>query len=84
MLEWVSSIGSRSHTSHYIVVDDVEVNFEIRMTNRGNFIHRVAVKDGYDLFISKPDYEWEIIKHGKTVKELKQHVKSKYRPLTPR
>ncbi len=68
MIEWVSSISNRSHTSHYIVVDDDEVNFEIRMTNRGNFIHSVAVKDGYDLFISMPDYEWEIVKHGKTVK----------------
>lgn len=73
-IEWEYSRNQRRHTFVWLEKTlDLVFEYQIKATNQELNIN--FSKDGYDLYLYKVDTcALLFIKHGKTVKELKQHV----------
>lgn len=78
MIDWEYSRTQMCHHG-YVFVNRESVFMHIRPTNRTQcLIGSIRAKDGYDLFEGKYGEESKLLKHGKTVKILKEFAEIKW------
>lgn len=84
MIDWEYSRNQMCHQGFIVLRPEndyaVEMYIHIRPTDRTyNLISSERMKAGYDLFEGRFGLKAELIKHAKTVKELKEFADEHYR-----